>query len=242
MKYFLVSVFGLVIGSFLNVCIHRLPRGESLVRPSSRCPKCGEPIRPYDNIPVLSFLLLRGKCRKCGGAISPRYPVVELLSPLAGIALLFGGFSGPGFFIYWFFSLVLIAIAFIDMEHGVIPDVLTIPVTALGLAVNFSVGAFFGAFVGALSVALMGAAGKLLFRKEAVGGGDIKLMAMLGAFLGWEKVLLAFFIAPFFGSVAGLYVMIRKKGETIAYAPHLALGAFLSLLFGDRILSTLFGR
>jgi len=258
-KFFVVFVFGAVIGSFLNVCIYRIPLGKSIIRPRSHCPLCGKPVRALDNVPLLSFLLLKGRCRGCGGKIPVRYFVVELITALSGVILLWFFPEPPRFIGYSVFVCVLIMITFIDLEHQLVPDVLSIPGIFAGLVfsaffadgrIGFSfsdlLGSLGGALAGAVSIFLMGIVGEAFFRQKAekaggaVGGGDLKLMAMIGAFLGWELVILTFFLAPFSGSVLGLYALIRKKSEVVAYAPHIALGAFISLLWGNRIIGFLF--
>lgn len=259
MNFALVFIFGAVIGSFLNVCIYRLPIGKSVAWPNSYCPSCGRPIRFFDNIPILSYLFLMGKCRACHAQISPRYIIVELLTPGIGILLLNFFSLTPDFFIYWFLACLLIVITFIDLEYQIIPDVICLPGVVIGLTISsfihaggvgFSTGSFIdssaGILAGSGSMYLMGFAGKLMFPRKAkaaggaVGFGDVKLMAMIGAFIGWKLVLLTFFVTPFFGAFYGVYVALRKKQDVIPYGPFLSIGALVSLLYGHRILEWLF--
>jgi leader peptidase (prepilin peptidase) / N-methyltransferase len=251
--YLLIVIFGAILGSFFNVCIYRLPRAKSIVWPGSQCVKCGHKIRPLDNIPVLSSLVLGFKCRDCGERISPVYFVVELLTPLLGL-LLYSNFQSPGVFgMYAFLISVLIVIVFIDIEYQLIPDILSLPGILIGLVLfsflseggfAFSFNAFkdslLGIIVGGGSIFTLGYLGTIVFRKEAMGGGDVKLMAMIGAFLGWKLVLLTFFMAPLFGSIYGIFVMIKKKEAVIPYAPYLSMAAVISLVYGEKILAYLF--
>lgn len=251
--YFLAFLAGLIIGSFLNVCIYRLPLARSVVAPRSHCPFCGRTIKWRDNIPLLSYLLLKGKCRECRRPIPLRYFIVEFLTGLAaawiyvqdGLTL-----AGLANFI---FACALITVAFIDIEHMEVPDIITLPGLALAMVMRGVIAISTGtALTGALadsvlgilagggSMFLLGWLGEMIFKKEALGGGDVKLMAMIGAFLGWQIVLLAFFIAPVFGSVGGLVLKSRRRVEHIAYAPYLCAAAFIGLFWGDVILEYIF--
>jgi len=253
METAVVFVLGAVIGSFLNVCIYRLPLGRSIVTPRSHCPFCESPIGWFDNIPLISYIVLLGKCRKCGRPIPVRYFLVELASALSGVALLAFFSPGPVFLAYWLFTLILITIVGIDIEHQEIPDILTIPGMCLGVVlmtalrldgsasrVSSLLNSFLGLAAGGGSMFLMGVAGELIFKKQALGGGDVKLMAMIGAFIGWKLVLLAFFMAPVLGAGVGLFMKIRFRRDVIAYGPYLSLAAFISLICGERIINYLF--
>lgn len=253
MEYILVFIFGTVIGSFLNVCIYRLPLGKSIVGPRSFCPACMKPIKWFDNVPLISFIVLRRRCRSCGTPIPVRYFLVEMVTALIGVALLYYFALTPKFFVYWFFSCALITIVAIDIEHQEIPDIISIPGIIIGLLLMTLLrldgaesylksffNSLFGILAGGGSMFLLGVAGELIFRKEALGGGDVKLMGMIGAFLGWKLVLLTFFMAPVLGAGVGLFMKIRFRREVIAYGPYLSLGALISLLYGDRILNYLF--
>ena len=253
MEYLLIFVTGVCFGSFLNVCIYRLPIGKSIVLPRSFCPICKTPIKWFDNIPLISFIILKGKCRSCSLRIPIKYPLVELAVGLGGI-LFFKIFGvSPEFFVYWLFFVLLLSASIIDIEKQIIPDSISLGGLGIGLlAVSFlkingsdtilnaflwsAFGGAFG-FLLMLSLAIMG---QVIFKKEALGGGDIKLMAMIGVFLGWQSVILTFFIAPFFGTFIGLYLKIKDQRDIVPYGPYLALGAIISLIFGKNILSYLF--
>ena len=247
----LVFIFGLVIGSFLNVCIYRMPRSESLVFPGSRCVSCKKPVLWYDNIPLLSYVLLRGKCRSCKARISARYFFVELISAISFLVL----FANFGFnYIFWIYSLLafnLIVVTFIDLEFQLIPDSISLVGIFLGiiLSVIFPglqgvftwqrglLNSILGAIAGGGLIYLTGVLGKLAFKKDSMGGGDVKLMAMLGAFLGWKIAILIFFLAPFFGAPIGIYVKFVKKEDIIPYGPYISLAGFVAMIWGNKILS-----
>lgn len=249
----MIFVFGALIGSFLNVCIYRIPRDISIVLPSSRCPSCNNPIRAWDNIPILSYLFLAGRCRYCKARISMRYPFVEGLNGLLYVALLWRyGFS-PDFVAYCLLASTLIVITFIDLDFQIIPDRITLPGIPLGLlAGSFLLpDPFLRAVPLGYMSSLIGAASGFFFyylvaflslkllRKEGMGGGDIKLMAMVGGFLGWKSVILTTFIGSLSGSVIGILMMLLKgrgRGTLIPFGPFLAFGAIVSLFFGQEIL------
>jgi len=254
-KFLGVFILGAIIGSFLNVLIYRVPRRKSIFWPNSYCPHCKNPINVFDNVPLISFLLLKGRCRQCKQRIPLRYFIVELLTAASGVVILFYFPDFPRFFMYWLFTCILIVISLIDIERQLIPHVFTMPGILTGLLLSslfltegtvFSLAAlgdsFLGVLAGGASIYLMGVVGEKLFKERAekaggaVGGGDITLMAMIGAFLGWKRVILTFFIAPILGSVVGLYILFKKKQEVIPYAPFLSLGAFISLLYGNAII------
>ncbi|MFH1411581.1 MAG: prepilin peptidase [Candidatus Omnitrophota bacterium] len=254
MEYLVVFIFGAIIGSFLNVCIYRMPLQRSVVLPRSFCPFCEKTIRWYDNIPLLSYVVLMGKCRHCRRTITFRYFIVEFLTAVSSAGLFYFFSLSAEFFIYWAFICGLIVVTFIDIEHQEIPDEISIPGIFIGLLavplLKYSqtgefLPAIFDSLLGILagggSMFLLGMLGEFIFRKEALGGGDVKLMAMIGAFLGWKAVLLTFFIAPFFGSIVGMFLKIRFKREMIAYGPYLSLAAVISLVYGKEILGYLLG-
>jgi len=224
---------GACIGSFLNVVIYRLPRGESIVSPRSRCPGCGRAIPAWENIPIVSFVALRGKCAGCGGTISWRYPAVELLTATGYGAIVL--LDGPGFPLLrdlLFFSL-LIPVAFIDIDHRIIPDELSLGGLAAGIFLSFLPG---GDWKGSVAGALLGGgilyATALLYEKvrgvEGMGGGDIKLLAMIGAFIGWRGTLGTIFFGALLGAMGGILAM-RKGGEglktAIPFGPYLCVAA-----------------
>jgi len=245
-----IFFLGSCIGSFLNVCIYRMPRKMSIVSPRSQCPNCKKFIAWYDNIPVLSFALLRRKCRRCGSKISFRYLFVEIL---AGLLVLFL-FSNYGvsidFVVYTVLFCSLTVVTFIDIDYQEIPDSISITGIFAGLLVsalyphlqgaNTNLAAFLSSMTGALaggaSIYLVGMIGKAVFRKEAMGGGDVKLLAMIGAFLGWRMAVITFFTAPFLGSVVGIALKIKTGQSLIPYGPFLSLASFIALFWGNDIL------
>ena len=251
-----VFMAGAIIGSFLNVCIYRMPANKSIIFPPSRCPKCDKNIYWYDNIPVLSYLILLGRCRFCREKISMRYPVVELVTASVMLSLftVFGAGGSVKFYVYAAFAGALIVATFIDLDINEIPDSISLGGLASALALSAIFPALFGttlrivsftrsltgALVGAATIYSMGVFGKILFKKEAMGGGDVKLMAMIGAILGWKLALFTFFVAPVFGAAVGLLMKIKDGRETIAYGPYLSLAAMIALFFGNNILGFLF--
>ncbi len=223
-----IFVFGSLIGSFLNVCIVRLPEERSIVRPRSHCPSCGHQIAWYDNLPVLSFVLLRGRCRACGVRISPLYPTVELLTGALAVALWMRLGTTLAFAGYFLFAAALVTITFIDLDHRIIPDVISLPGIVVGLAVSF---------VSPLVTPLEALLGVLA-------GGGVQLLAMIGAFLGWQSVFVTLMVASLIGSIIGVGLMVYQRADTklaIPFGPFLAGGALVSLFFGDRILAFYFG-
>jgi len=240
----IIFIIGLVIGSFSNVCIYRIPRNESLVSPGSHCPQCNKPIPFYDNIPVISYILLKGKCRYCGQPIPLQYPIVELATGLFYLALyLFYGLQLITI-IYMILCTLLIIISFIDLKERIIPDVLSLPFIAIGFIVSFflrtlsPIDSLLGILAGGGSLLIIAIAGTYLFKKEAMGGGDIKLAAMIGAFLGWQLTLLSLFLGFFLGSIIGVIVLIINKGKSdiVPFGPFIALGAMLSIFWGQAII------
>jgi len=251
-------VFGSIVGSFLNVCIVRLPHEQSVVKPRSHCVHCKKQITWLENIPFFSYLFLRGRCRYCGKTISPRYFLVELITALSFMGLYeYFGLTG----ILWPYLVMVscfIVATFVDFEHRIIPDEVSVGGMFAGLVFSLvfpqlhdvmpfdrplvmvhlhSFGlSLFGVLIGGGSIYIMGILGDFLFKKESMGGGDVKLLAMVGAFMGWKMALLAFFIAPFFGAVYGIIEKIRTKDTVIAYGPFLVLGALICLFWGDAII------
>ncbi len=246
-------VIGLIIGSFLNVCIYRFPRNESVVMPGSHCPNCNQGINWFDNIPVLSYLILRGRCRNCKHRISFRYPMVEILTAvtLSCYYNLFG--KGIVMTFLAIFTLGLIVAAFTDWETRTIPDEVSLGILPLGFIFSFFNPVFkelytwnplavslIGASAGALIIYVTGVLGKLAFKKEAMGFGDVKFMALIGAFLGYKLVILSYFIAPFLALSYGVYRKIRYKDDYLPYGPFLAIAALVVLFFGEKLINIIF--
>jgi len=249
LKYHLIDIytfiFGMCIGSFVNVCICRLPESTSIIRPGSRCPKCHIPIKWYDNIPVFSYLWLRGKCRGCRSAISLRYPVVEILSGsfALGVYVTFG-FSIEAMIVFLFICTLLV-VTFIDIDHRIIPDLITLPgipicfIASLVLGKITPLASLGGILLGGGSLWTVAWGYSLLTGKEGMGGGDIKLLAMIGALIGWKGVLFTIFISSAVGTITGIIVMIgsRQRGKlAVPFGPFLSIGAMLYIFFGDLII------
>lgn len=241
----LAFVFGTLVGSFLNVCICRLPKDESIVSPPSHCPVCSYQIRWFDNIPLLSYLLLRGRCRGCGTGISIQYPLVELLNGILTTLLFFR--FGPTllFATLFLFCSALVVITFIDIEHQIIPDEISLPGIAVGFALSFFLqghgwlNSLLGILLGGGSLLLVAYSYQRLTGKEGMGGGDIKLLAMMGAFLGWKAVPFIIFSSSLIGSVVGISIMLLQKKDSklaIPFGPYLALGAVLYLFYGKALI------
>jgi leader peptidase (prepilin peptidase)/N-methyltransferase len=252
--YLITFLFGSMVGSFLNVCIHRIPRDSSIILPPSRCPSCNAPIKARDNIPIISFILLGGRCRRCGTRISPRYPLVEALNALLYVLVLWRfGAAWHTPFLFAFCS-AMIVITFIDLDFQIIPDSITLPGIVVGSIAGslllpdpfdrLSLLGFRESLIGLLSGGLVffliAEVSYRILRQEAMGGGDIKLMAMVGAFLGWKSVLLTTFAGSLLGSLIGIFFMVFKgtgRKTKIPFGPFLALGALISLFCGQEMLS-----
>ena len=239
-SYILLFLVGLVIGSFLNVCILRIPHGQSVIRPGSHCPQCKTSIRWFDNVPLLSFVWLRAQCRWCGGKIAWRYPLVECLNGVGylGIVYKFGWNSSA--LVYALFLSLLLVVTMIDLDHLVIPDVVSLP----GLVIGFFTAAFIlplgwkgsllGIVLGGGILWVLAVISPYLFGKDGMGGGDIKFLAMIGAFLGWEHVCMTLFLASCAGAMLGIGLMAfryMERGQYLPFAPFLAAGALASLFF-----------
>lgn len=234
-------VFGLVVGSFLNVCICRMPKNESIVSPPSHCPACSYQIRWYDNIPIISYLLLRGKCRGCGTHISLQYPLVELLNGILTLCLYLRFGPTLAFATLFLFCSALVVITFIDIEHQIIPDEISLTGIIIGFALSFFLkghgwlNSLLGILLGGGSLFLVAWSYQLLTGKDGMGGGDIKLLAMMGAFLGWKAVLFIIFASSLIGSVVGIAIMLLQKKDgklAIPFGPYLAFGAVLYIFYG----------
>jgi len=264
-------VAGATIGSFLNVCIYRLPRNESIVRPRSRCPKCGNAIAWFDNIPIVSWLLLGAKCRYCHETISWQYPLVEALTG-ALFACVFWRFGFTvATFAYMLLTAALILVTFVDLTEWIIPDQVTVPGIFIGLALSL-LGMFYapanlvvtdvfdsliGMVLGGASLYLLDKITVLLLRKPGMGFGDVKLLAMLGAFLGWKNVVLIIMTASLVGSVIGIAIVLLRrrkgtetsalpddmpKGHYIPFGPYLALAGLFAMFFGADLINFYLNR
>jgi len=245
--YIWVFLFGVALGSFLNVLIYRIPRKINFGFNRSFCPACKEKIAFYDNIPILSYLILKGKCRKCKSKIPLRYPLIEFINGLVFLFLYWKFQMSVNFWVFAFLSMLLIVIFFIDLDFQIIPDLITLPGMAIGLGVSFLPGGItilssvIGLLVGGGVLYIIALLGDWLFKKESMGGGDIKMAAMLGAFLGWEKVVFIFFGSAAIGLVVSLFLMIFSKklrdSRVIPFGPFIALAAFLAIVYGDKIIA-----
>lgn len=247
------GLFGLVLGSFLNVVIHRVPENRSIVSPSSSCPSCGSRIRFYDNIPVISYIILLGRCRKCGEKISIEYPLVEIITGLLSLALITRynliNYSLHQYFIFMLLISSLIAISFIDLKHYIIPDIISIPGIFAGLIISFFSGhiswfdSISGIVMGGGILYLLAVIFEFLTKKEGMGGGDVKLLAMMGAWLGWKSIPFILLASSVTGIVLGsISLVISKKGirARIPFGPFLAVGALIYLFFGKEIIDWYF--
>jgi leader peptidase (prepilin peptidase) / N-methyltransferase len=258
----IVFLFGLIIGSFLNVCILRIPGGKSIVLPSSACPKCGAPIRPYDNIPVLSWLMLRGKCRACKTPISPMYPIVELLTGLLFLACFYAFGLTPEALKWAAFAAIMVVLVFTDLRERILPDVVNFTGFGIGLAFSLFtkpidgtalwianhvfdfppptpvlsfVDAILGAAVGSGLLWIVSEGYFRLRGREGMGLGDVKMMLMAGAFLGVKRVLLTIFVGAVLGSVLGiLFILVRRKGSDyeLPFGTFLGAAALLVVFYG----------
>lgn len=240
------ALVGLIAGSYLNVVIHRLPRQLSTVLPRSRCPQCGSLIRPYDNIPVLSWLLLRGRCRTCKSPISARYPFVEALT--ASLFVLAVERFGPtrSAVVAAGLSALLLALAAIDLEHLILPDKLTIPGIVVGVALQPWIGwvgvrgALIGAALGAGILLVAYGGWWLVRREEGLGLGDVKMLALVGAFLGWRGVVVTLFLGALAGAVVGVTLLVARRGDAksrLPFGTFLAAGALVALYFGPELVN-----
>ncbi|MBV8517455.1 MAG: prepilin peptidase [Acidobacteria bacterium] len=253
--FFSVVAFalGAIFGSFLNVVIHRYPREESIVFPPSRCPHCATPIRPYDNIPIVSYLWLRGRCRECHEPIGARYPLVELANALFYLAIFQRTGLSPAFLLVAAVVSMLIALIYIDLDIQILPDVIDLPGVAIGLAIGaLHLGALhpelalastlresiLGALIGAGGILAIALAYKLVQKIEGMGLGDVKMMAMLGAILGWQALFPVLLLASVSGAVIGITVAARSaKGmkAELPFGVFLGLAALVMLFFGRDI-------
>jgi leader peptidase (prepilin peptidase)/N-methyltransferase len=239
-----IGWLGLAVGSFLNVCIHRLPRGGSIMRPPSSCPHCGYRLRWYDNLPVLSYALLGGRCRQCRNPIAVRYPLVELIT--MAVFLLHYAVFGPSalLVVRLIFACAMIVLFAIDLEHKLLPNVITLPGIVAGLIVSLAfppgiADALIGALVGG---GVLWAIGEVYYRvtgQEGMGGGDVKMLAMIGAFLGWKHVILTLVLSSVAGSLLGVLLLASRRGGmkyALPFGTFLALAALAASLWGDPLI------
>lgn len=250
LEFSTIFLVGLVIGSFLTVCIVRIPLGESVVFPRSRCPYCQTVIAWHDNLPLISFLFLKGRCRWCAQPIAPRYPLIEFLNGL-GYLWLFWHFGwGWTFVVYAGFFSALLTVTWIDWDYQIIPDVITLPGIVLGwlaATVVLPIGwldSLIGTVIGGGVLLIMAWASPYLLGKEGLGGGDIKFLAMIGAFLGWKLALMTLFLASILGASVGVGLLackVMQRGQYLPFGPFLAVGAFVSMLYGERLLAWYWG-
>lgn len=247
MPVLIAFVFGAIVGSFMNVCILRLPKEESIVFPGSHCVSCKRSIAWFDNIPLVSFFVLGRKCRHCAAPISWQYVGIELLTACTFVLFYQTfGLTVKGI-AYLLFTLVIIVESAIDFRHRIIPDELTLPGIAAGLILSTVfpslqnetvfwkglVQSLLGMLVGGGFLYLLGTIAEFILKKEAMGGGDVKLLAMTGALLGWKAVLWTLFVSSLLGSVAGLFQRLRGGEEKIPFGPYLGLAAVLYLFVGE---------
>jgi len=239
----IVALFGLAIGSFLNVVIHRLPRGASIVSPGSRCPACGYALRAMDNIPVVSYLMLRGRCRQCGVRISPRYPLVEIATAALFVLHYFVFGWTPLLAVRLLFAASLVALFAIDLEHHLLPDAITLPGVGAGLLASLFLppgtrDALIGVLAGGGVLWLIGEAYYRYAGEEGMGGGDVKMLAMIGAFLGWQLVIVTLVFSSIAGSLIGVLLIVTKRGGmkyALPYGTFLSIAALVASLAGAQI-------
>jgi leader peptidase (prepilin peptidase) / N-methyltransferase len=244
----LLAIVGLCVGSFLNVCIYRMPRGESLVTPPSRCPSCGQRLRWFHNIPVVSWLALRGRCGHCGAGISARYPAIEIVTAL--LWLLIAWVTDPGWLLASRLVLgtSLVVLFMIDLEHQLLPNAITLPGIVVGFLFSLvtpvgPVNSLIGIVVGGGILYGIAAAYYLLRKEEGMGMGDVKMLAMVGAFLGWKAVLLTLVLSSFAGAVIGVIVMLWQRGDmryALPFGTFLALATLVAMLAGEPLLAWYF--
>ena len=241
-----IAIVGLVVGSFLNVCIGRLPLGESVAFPRSRCPSCRRPIAWYDNLPVLSYVVLGGRCRSCQASISIRYPLVEIAT--AVLFVIAGFFFAPDLpllTVRLIFTAALVVLFGTDLETQRLPNVITLPGIVVGLAFSLLLppgirSAVIGVLVGGGILWLIGEAYYRYAGEEGMGGGDVKMLAMIGAFLGWKLAVLTLVFSSLAGSIVGLIVLASRRGGmkyALPYGTFLAIAALVASLFGDQIVA-----
>ena len=242
---FYALVMGLCVGSFLNVVIYRLPLGQSLVSPGSRCTKCGYQLRWYDNVPVLSWAFLGGRCRQCRAPISAQYPIVEIITALLFVLVVWLTPVGPLLFSRLILVAILVALFGIDLEHQILPNAITLPGIVIGLMFSFIAppgwqDALIGAALGAGVLYGIAGAYYLVRREEGLGMGDVKMLAMIGAFLGWKAVLVTLVLSSFSGAAIGMALIAAQRGGmklALPFGTFLAVGALAAMLVGDPLMA-----
>jgi leader peptidase (prepilin peptidase)/N-methyltransferase len=240
-----VAALGLAVGSFLNVCIYRLPRRESLAFPASHCTACGRSLRWYENVPVLAYVILRGRCRTCGARISPVYPLIELAA--GALAVLWYGQFGLSilFASRLLFAFALLVLFVIDLQQRILPNVITLPGVLVGLAFSLFgppgwLDSLIGVLVGGLGLFLIAELYYRIRGEEGMGMGDVKMLAMIGAFLGWKLMLLTLVLSSLVGALVGVGMLALRKGDlkyALPFGTFLALGALVASLIGDPIVN-----
>ena len=238
------AALGLIVGSFLNVCIHRLPLRESVMWPASRCPHCRAHLRAYDNIPVISYAILKGRCRFCRQPISIQYPVVELLTGIVFLVA-FLMFAPPVLYQRLLFACAMIVLFVIDLEHRILPDLITLPGIVLGFVFSLFMPpgwlhSLIGIALGGGSLWLIAEIYYRVRHEEGMGFGDVKMLAMIGAFLGWKLTLLTLVLSSFIGSFVGIGMIVLKRGDmkyALPFGTFLAVGALIAATVGDQIVS-----
>lgn len=246
----IIFILGLILGSFLNVLIYRLPRGRSIITPGSFCPLCNEPIRVYDNVPILSYILLKGKCRSCKGQISIRYPLVELLTGALFLGLILKKGPGLEFLTLALFLSLLIVISFIDLDFQIIPDVASLGGLIAAMILSFFrrpsfffTDALYGVLFGGGILWAISLIYEFFLKREGIGFGDVKLLAMIGSFLGPYGATFSLFIGSLFGSIVGIAIILTRKKDlryAIPFGPFLSVGATIFVFWGEKMMNFLF--
>jgi len=243
------ALFGLALGSFMNVCIYRIPLKKSIISPPSSCPKCGKKIKFHDNIPLISYLLLLGKCRHCRNPLAWHYPAVEAMTGVLSVVLFIRYGPTYQYILYLLFTAALVTISFIDLHHKIIPDVLSLSGIAGGWAASFVlddiswVDSLIGIIAGGGILFLVAVIYERITGREGMGGGDIKLLAMIGAWMGWRHLHLIILLSSLAGAILGsFFLLIAGKGFRfrIPFGPFLSLGALLCLFFGPELMTWYF--
>lgn len=240
----IIFIVGIIVGSFLTVCVYRIPKGKSVVVPRSACPYCGKQISWYDNVPLFSFFWLWGRCRSCQTKIPFRYPIIELANGVGWLLVVWRfGLTWP-VIVYAGLVSVFLVVSWIDWDYKIIPDVITVPGILIGfLCASFLlptgwINSLLGILVGGGILLFLAWISPFLFGKEGIGGGDIKFLAMVGAFLGWQQALLALMVGSMVGALIGVFLIaakIARKGQYIPFGPYLALGGMIAILWGNEL-------